>query len=175
MLRVWLTPDGFQSAHIHPAHSDGKDLDPSLPCLSRYFLHRVLRSPISHYHGDSWDVQVCRSCSMFLSERCLHGVLDGETSHRPCGEVLHVPHCLLHLSLAGVGVEGELGLDHTTILKQTNPSGIRADVQELKQVDDEGLHFLIVVGANASGAVDDKDEIQRDGFAGVLCDQRMEV
>lgn len=172
MLRVWLTPYGLQSVHIHPAHSNSKDLDASLPRLSRNLLHCILRPPISHNHSDSWDVQVCWSCSIFLGEGCLHGVLDGQTGHCPCGEVLHVPHRLLHLSLGGEGVEGELGLDHAAILEQTDPSYIRADLKELKQVDDEGLDLLVVVGADASGAVDDKDEIQRDGFAKVLCEQR---
>lgn len=169
MLRVWLTPYGLQRVHIHPADSDGKDLDAGLPRLSCDLLHCVLRPPVSHNHSDSWDVQVCGSCSLFLREGCLHGVLDGQTSHCSCGQVLHVPHRLLHLSPGGVGVEGELGLDHAAILEQTDPSGIRADLEELKQVDDEGLDLLVVVGSDASGAVDDKDEIQRDGFAWVPC------
>lgn len=170
MLRVRLTPYGLQRVHIHPAHSDSKDLDAGLPRLSRDLLHRVLRPPISHDHSDSWDEQFCRACSLFLSEGLLHGVLDGQTGHGTSGEVLHVPHGLLYLSLGGVGVEGELGLDHAAVLKQTDPSGIRAHMEELKQVDDEGLDLLVVVGADASGAVDDKDEIQRDCFASVLCD-----
>lgn len=172
VLRVWLTPYCLQSVHIHPAHSDSKDLNAGLPRLSCNLLHRVLRPPISHNHSYSWDVQLCWSCSVFLSEGCLHGVLDGQTGHCPCGEVLHVPHRPLHLSLGGVGAEGELGLDHAAILEQTDPSGVRADLQELEQVDDEGLDLLIVMGADASGAVDDENKIQQGGFARALCDQR---
>lgn len=105
---------------------------------------------------------------MFLGEGCLHGVLDGQTRHGPCGEVLHIPHCLLYLALGGVGAEGELRLDHATILQQTDPCCIMANLEELKQVDDEGLHFLIVIGTDASGAVNHKDEIQRDSFTWIL-------
>lgn len=172
MLRVWLTSYGLQSVHVHPANSDSKDLDASLPRLSRNLLHRVLRPPVGHNHSDSWDVQVCWSCSIFLSEGCFHGVLDGQTGHCSCGKMLHVPHCLLHLSLGGVGAEREFRLDHAAVLEQTDTSGIWANLQELEQIDDEGLDLLVVVWADASGAVDDKDEIQRDGFARVLCDER---
>lgn len=51
-------------------------------------------------------------------------------------------------------------------------SGIRANLQELEQVDNEGLDLLVVMRADASGAVDDKDEIQRGGFARVICDRK---
>lgn len=168
MLRVWLAPYGLQCVHIHPAHSNSKDLNAGLPGLSCSLLHCVLRPPISHNHSDSWDVQVCWSCSLCLTEGCLHGVLDGQTCHGSCGKVLHAPHSPLHLSLGGEGVEGEFVLDHAAILEQTDPRGIRTDLKELKQVDDECLDLLVVIGADASGAVDDKDEIQWDAFARVL-------
>lgn len=174
MLIVWLTPHGLQSVYIHPTNSDSKDLDAGLPRLSRNFLHRVLRAPIRHNHSNTWDEQVCWSCSIFLSEGDFHGVLNGQTGHCSCGEVLHVPHCLLHLSLGGVGAEREFRLDHAAILEQTYTSAFWANLQELEQVDDEGLDLLVVMGADASGAVNDKDEIQRGGFARVLCHQRRE-
>ena len=128
--------------------------------------------PISHNHSNSWDVQFCRSCSLFLREGSLHGVLDGQTGHGPGGKVLHVPHRLLHFGLIGVVIEGELRLDHAAILEQTNPCRIRANREELNHVDDESFDLLIVVGTDASGAVDDKDKIQWDGLARVLCDER---
>lgn len=142
----------------------------TLPCLRCNLLHRILSPPVSHYHGNSWDVQVCWSRSIFLCEGCFHGVLDGQTCHCPCGKVLHLFHRLLHLSPGGVGVEWEFRLYHAAILKQTHPGGIWANFQKLEQVDDEGLDLFIVMGADASGAVDDKDEIQRDGFVRDLWD-----
>lgn len=109
---------------------------------------------------------------MVLSEGRLHGVLDGQTGHGSCGEVLHVLHSLLHLRSAAVRVEGELWLNHAAVLQQADAGGIVANVKELQQVNDEGLDLLVIVGADASRAVNDKDEIQRDGFAGILCNQK---
>lgn len=170
VLGVRLAADGLQGIHVHPAHADGKDLDAGLPRLLRHLLHRVLRPPVSHYHGDAWDVQACSSGPVLLGEGHLHEELDGQAGHRPRGQVLHAPHSLLHLGPGAVGVEGELGLDHTAVLDQPHPGGVGTHLQELQQVNDEGLDLLIVVGPDASRAVNDKDEVQRDGFAGVLCE-----
>lgn len=131
VLRVRLAPYGLQSVHVYPAHAYSKDLDASSSCLSSDLFHGVLRPPVSHNHGNPWDVQVCWSCSLFLSEGGLHCELDGQTSHGPCGKVLHVPHGLLHLSLSGIRVEGELRLDDASVLEQTDPCVIRANVEEL--------------------------------------------
>lgn len=170
MLRMWLTPNGLQSVHVDPANSNSKDLDARLPREGCNLLNLVLRPSVSHNHSDSWDVQVGWSCPIFLSEGCFHGVLDGQTSHCACGKVLHVPHGLLHLSPGCVCVKWEFRLDHAAVLEQTDVSGVRANIQELEQVDDEGLDPLVIMWADASGAVDDKDEIQRGGFARVICD-----
>lgn len=172
VLRVGLAPHGLQHAHIHPANPDGKDLDPCLPRLSSYLLHRVLRSPVCHNHSDSWNVKVCRPRSVSLSEGCFHGVLDGQSSHCSCGKMLHVPHCLLHLSLGAEGVEGEFRLDLASILEEAHPGGIWPNLQKLEQVDDEGLDLLIVMVTDASGAIDDKDKIQWGSSAMVRCDRR---
>lgn len=172
MLRVRLAPDGLQRVHIHPSYPNRKDLYARLPCLCSHLFHCVLRPPVGYNHGDSRDVQVCCSCPIFLCEGYFHGVLDCQAGHCSRGKVPHVPHRLLHLSLAGEGVEGEFRLDHAAVLQQTNPGGVWPDLQELDQINDEGLDLLVVVGAYASRAVDDKDEVQRDGFARVLWDRR---
>lgn len=172
MLGVRLAPDGLQRVHIHPSYSNCEDLDARLPRLCGHLLHRVLRTPIGHNHSDPRDLQACCSRPVFLGEGRFHGVLDRQTGHCSRGEVPHAPHRLLHLSFAGEGVEGEFGLDHAAVLEQADPSGVRPDLQELDQINDEGLDLLVVVGADAPGAVDDKNEVQRDGFARILWDRR---
>lgn len=171
VLGVRLAAYGLQDLHVHPAHSYSKDLDASLPGFSCDLLHRVLGSAICHDHSDTWNVQVDGSGPLLLREGHLHGILDGQTGHGPSGEVRHVLHSLLHFSSGGVGVEGELRLDHAAVLEQTDPGRIVANVQKLEQVGDEGLDLQVVTRVDAPGAVDDEDEVQRRGFTRILCDE----
>lgn len=99
MLRVGLTPDGPQRVHIHPAHTDGEDLDARLPGLCRHLLHRVLGAPVRYDHGDAGDVHVGGPGALWLSEGCLHGVLDSQAGHGAGGQVVHRLHRPLHICL----------------------------------------------------------------------------
>lgn len=169
VLRVGLASYGLQGLHLHPSHSDSKNLDAGLPGFSRDLLHSVLRSPVCHDHSDPWDLQALRSSPLLLGERYLHSVLDGQAGHGAGGQMPHVSHSVLHLGFGGVGVERELRLDHAAILQQPHAGGIGANVEKLQQVNDEGLDLVVVFRSDAPGAVDNEDEIQRRAFTRILC------
>ena len=169
VLRVRLAPDGLQRLHVHAAHADGEDLNARPPGLGRHLLHGVLGPPVRHHHGDAWDEEGGRPRPLLLGEHRVHGVLQGQARHGARGQVLHTPHRPLHLGPGGMGIEGELALHHAAVLQQGHARGVGPHLQELQQVQDEGLDLLVVPGPDAAGAVDDKGEVQGDAPAGGLC------
>lgn len=132
MLFMRFTPNGLQCVHIYSSHSNGKNQDSWVTCFSGNLCHRILRSPIRHYHDNSGHILLQRSSSFWFWKCNVHCILNGQASHGASCQVHHPLHCSCDVLLPPERLQWKLVFDCAAELNQTYTSGIRTDIQELQ-------------------------------------------
>lgn len=168
MFFMWFTSNGLQSVHVHSSHSNSKNQDSWVTCFSSNLCHRILRSPICHYHDNSGHILPQRSSPFCLWKRNVHCILQSQASHGASGQVHHPPHCPFDFLLPPESLQRKLLLDGAAVLNQTHACGVGADVQKLQDAQNELLHFFKVVMAHTARAVNDENKVQTFVVASVF-------